>query len=86
MPAPQGAAGRAHRANRGVLPAQLEPPELDHEELLHAHPKRAVTAGAPTRSKRSLCEPVIGWLRRLPKLPERIRRYYYEHDLVRFAA
>ena len=60
-------------------------PELNPEELLNADLKRAVTTGAPRRSKGALRCALIGCLRRLQKLPERIRRYF-EHGPVRYAA
>ena len=60
-------------------------PELNPEELLNAELKRAVTARAPMRTKGALRQGVIGCLRRLQKLPERIRRYF-AHAPVRYAA
>ena len=51
-------------------------PELNPDEGLNADLKQAVTRKPPARSKPDLKRAVISHMRRLPKLPERIRSYF----------
>ena len=60
-------------------------PELNPDEGLNADLKQAVTRKPPARSKHELKRPVISHMRRLTKLPERIRSYF-RHQPFRYAA
>jgi transposase len=83
------------RAVRGWLAertAQIEvyhlpsySPELNPDEGLNADLKQAVTRKPPARSKHELKRTVISHMRRLTKLPDRIRSYF-EHPSFRYAA
>jgi transposase len=60
-------------------------PELNPDEGLNADLKHAVTRKPPARSKHDLKRTVISHMRRLAKLPERIRSYF-GHQPFRYAA
>jgi transposase len=60
-------------------------PELNPDEGLNADLKQAVTRKPPARSKHELKRTVISHMRRLTKLPERIRSYF-RHQPFRYAA
>jgi transposase len=60
-------------------------PELNPDEGLNADLKHAVTRKPPARSKPELKRAVISHMRRLTKLPERIRSYF-GHPSFRYAA
>jgi transposase len=60
-------------------------PELNPDEGLNADLKHAVTRKPPARSKPELKRAVISHMRRLTKLPERIRSYF-RHQSFRYAA
>jgi transposase len=60
-------------------------PELNPDEGLNADLKHAVTRKPPARSKPELKRTVISHMRRLTKLPERIRSYF-GHPSFRYAA
>ena len=60
-------------------------PELNPDEGLNADLKHAVTRKPPARSKPDLKRAVISHMRRLTKLPERIRSYF-GHPSFRYAA
>ena len=60
-------------------------PELNPDEGLNADLKQAVTRKPPARSKPELKRTVISHMRRLTKLPERIRSYF-RHQPFRYAA
>jgi transposase len=60
-------------------------PELNPDEGLNADLKQAVTRKPPARSKHELKRTVISHMRRLTKLPERIRSYF-GHQSFRYAA
>ena len=60
-------------------------PELNPDEGLNADLKQAVTRKPPARSKHELKRVIISHMRRLAKLPERIRRYF-GHPSFRYAA
>ena len=60
-------------------------PELNPDEGLNADLKHAVTRKPPARSKPELKRAVISHMRRLAKLPERIRSYF-GHPSFRYAA
>jgi transposase len=59
-------------------------PELNPDEGLNADLKQAVTRKAPARSKAALRRTVINHMRRLSKLPSRIRSFF-RHQPVRYA-
>jgi transposase len=60
-------------------------PELNPDEGLNADLKHAVTRKPPARSKHELKRTVISHMRRLAKLPDRIRSYF-GHPSFRYAA
>ena len=60
-------------------------PELNPDEGLNADLKQAVTRKPPARSKHELKRTVISLMRRLTKLPGRIRSYF-GHQPFRYAA
>ena len=60
-------------------------PELNPDEGLNADLKHAVTRKPPARSKHDLKRSVISPMRRLAKLPDRIRSYF-GHPSFRYAA
>jgi transposase len=60
-------------------------PELNPDEGLNADLKHAVTRKPPARSKPDLKRAVISHMRRLAKLPDRIRSYF-GHPSFRYAA
>jgi len=60
-------------------------PELNPDELLNADLKEAVTKKAPARHKGELKKAVISHLRRIGKLPGRVKKYF-QHPLVKYAA
>src|SRR5215210_6931477 len=60
-------------------------PELNPDEGLNADLKQAVTRKPPARSKHELKRSVISHMRRLAKLPDRIRSYF-GHPSFRYAA
>ncbi len=60
-------------------------PELNPDEGLNADLKQAVTRKPPARSKHDLKRTVISHMRRLAKLPDRIRSYF-GHQPFRYAA
>jgi transposase len=75
--------GPAHGADRGLPPAYS--PELNPDEGLNADLKQTVTRKPPARSKHELKRTVISHMRRLTKLPARIRSYF-GHRPFRYAA
>lgn len=52
-------------------------PELNPDELLNADLKQVISKQAPKRRKGELRKAVIGHLRKLGKLPGRIRQFFY---------
>ncbi len=60
-------------------------PGLNSDEGLNADLKQAVTRKPPARSQPELKRTVISHMRRLTKLPERIRSYF-GHQPFRYAA
>jgi transposase len=75
----------AHRADIEVFYLPAYSPELNPDEGLNADLKQAVTRTAPARSKAQLKRAAINHMRRLSKLPSRIRSYF-QHKPVRYAA
>ena len=60
-------------------------PELNPDEGLNGDLKQAVTRKAPARSKAQLKHAVVGHMRRLSKLPDRVRSFF-GHKTFRYAA
>jgi transposase len=60
-------------------------PELNPDEGVNGDLKQAVTRKAPARSKDQLKRAVIGHMRRLSKLPDRVRSFF-GHRTFRYAA
>jgi transposase len=60
-------------------------PELNPDEGLNGDLKQAVTRKEPARSKAQLKRAVVGHMRRLSKLPDRVRSFF-GHKTYRYAA
>jgi transposase len=60
-------------------------PDLNPDEGLHADLKHAVTQKPPARSRQELKRNIIGHMRRLSKLPDRVRSFFHRQT-VRYAA
>jgi transposase len=60
-------------------------PELNPDEGVNADLKQAVTRKAPARSKQQLKRAVLGHMRKLSKLPRRVRSFF-GHKTFRYAA
>jgi transposase len=60
-------------------------PDLNPDEGVNADLKQAVTRKAPARSKPQLKRAVIGHMRKLSKLPHRVRSFF-GHETFRYAA
>lgn len=60
-------------------------PELNPNELLNADLKEAITKQAPKRIKGELKQAVVSHMRKLAKLPERVKQYFYASP-VEYAA
>ena len=60
-------------------------PELNPDEGLNGDLKQAVTRKEPARSKSQLKRAVVGHMRRLSKLPDRVRSFF-GHRTFRYAA
>ena len=60
-------------------------PELNPNEGLNGDLKQAVTRKEPARSKAQLKRAVVGHMRRLSKLPDRVRSFF-GHKTFRYAA
>jgi hypothetical protein len=65
-----------HTAQIEVFHLPAYNPELNPDEGLNADLKQAVTRKPPARSKHELKRTVISHMRRLTKLPARIRSYF----------
>ena len=74
-----------HRAQIEVFYLPSYSPELNPDEGLNADLKQAVPRRSPARSRQELKRNVIGHMRRLTKLPKRIRSYF-RHPTFRYAA
>ena len=76
-------AGRRKQIEIFYLPAYS--PELNPDEGLHADLKQAVTRKPPARSRLELKRNVISHMRRLSKLPGRVRSFFHR-PAARYAA
>jgi transposase len=76
-------AGRRSQIEVFYLPAYS--PELNPDEGLNADVKQAVPRKAPARNREALKRNLIGHMRRLSRLPDRIRTYF-QHPSFRYAA
>jgi len=74
-----------HRAAIEVFYLPAYGPELNPDEGVHADPTQAVPRKAPARSKQQLKRAAISHMRRLSKMPERIRAVF-RHRQFRYAA
>lgn len=74
-----------HRDRIEVFYLPSYSPELNPDELLNADLKEALTKRAPVRHRGDLKKAVIRHLRRISKLPERVKKYF-QHALVKYAA
>ena len=74
-----------HRTRIEVFYLPAYSPELNPDEGLNADLKQAVTRTAPVRSKQQLKRATVSHMRRLSKLPARVRSYF-RHKPVRYAA
>ena len=75
----------AHRTKIEVFYLPAYSPELNPDESLNADLKQAVTRAAPARSQQQLKRATVSHMRRLSKLPARVRSYF-RHKPVRYAA
>ncbi len=80
---PGSAVGGPRRRVTFYLPPYS--PELNPEEGLNADLKQVVTRKAPARSKRQLKQAALSHMRKLAKMPQRIRAYF-QHPQFRYAA
>ena len=89
LPVHRSAAVRAWLAGRGdeieVFHLPGYSPELNPDEGVNGDPKQAVTRKAPARGKAQLKRAVVGHMRRLSKLPDRLRSFF-GHKTFRYAA
>lgn len=76
---------KQHRDRIEVFYLPSYSPELNPDELLNADLKQAITKQAPARRKGELKKAVIRHLRRISKLPDRVRQYF-QHAPVKYAA
>jgi transposase len=60
-------------------------PELNPDEGVNGDLKQAVTGREPERSKAQLKRAIVGHMRRLSKLPDRVRSFF-GHRTFRYAA
>ena len=60
-------------------------PDLNPDEGINGDLKQAVTRKEPARSKQQLMRAVIGHMRKLSKLPDRVRSFF-GHRTFRYAA
>ena len=74
-----------HRAEIEVFHLPSYSPDLNPDEGVHADLKHAVPRKAPARSKRQLRRAAIGHMRRLSRMPKRIRSIF-RHPQFRYAA
>ena len=76
-------AGRAAEIELFYLPGHS--PELNPDEGVNGDLKKAVTRQEPARGKAQLKRAVVGHMRRLSKLPDRVRSFF-GHKTFRYAA
>src|SRR3712207_2710483 len=74
-----------HQAAIEVFYLPAYSPELNPDEGVHADLQQAVPRKAPARSQQQLKRAVIGHMRRLSRMPKRIRSYF-QHPKFRYAA
>ena len=60
-------------------------PELNPDEYLNCDLKYAVHSGLPARNNKELKRKMVSHMRKLQKLPCRVRKYF-EHPRIRYAA
>lgn len=74
-----------HTAQIEVFHLPSYSPELNPDECLNADLKQAVTRKPPARSRQELKRNIVSHMRRLSKLPNRIRSFF-QHKPVQYAA
>ncbi len=74
-----------HRSEIEVRYLPSYSPELNPDEGVNADLKQAVPCKAPARSKQQLKRAAISHMRRLAKMPKRIRSIF-QHQQFRYAA
>ena len=74
-----------HQAEIEVFHLPAYSPDLNPDEGVHADLKQAVTRKAPARNKPQLKRAVISHMRRLSRMPKRIRSIF-QHPQFRYAA
>jgi transposase len=74
-----------HRSRIEVFHLPAYSPEPNPDEGLNADRKQAIPRKAPARSREMLKRSLIGHMRRLSRLPARIRSYF-QHPTFRYAA
>ncbi|MCP4159876.1 MAG: IS630 family transposase, partial [Deltaproteobacteria bacterium] len=60
-------------------------PELNPDEYLNCDLKAGVHSGVPARTKEQLKKKAISHLRKLQKLPGRVRKYF-SHPKIKYAS
>ena len=74
-----------HQTQIAVFYLPAYSPELNPDERLNSNLKQAVPRMAPARSREELKRNVIGHMRKLAKLPARVRSFF-QHPTFRYAA
>jgi transposase len=89
LPVHRGRAGRnwlaGHRSQIEVFHLPAYSPELNPDEGLNADLKQALPRKAPARSREALTRTLIHHMRRLSRLPQRVRSFF-QHPTFRYAA
>lgn len=75
----------AHREEIEVFYLPSYSPELNPDEYLNCDMKTAVHSGIPARNEKELKRKVVSHMRKLQKMPERIKKYF-KHPRIKYAA
>jgi transposase len=76
---------QAHSGEIEVFYLPSYSPELNPDEYLNCDMKAAVHSGIPARNEKELKTKVVSHMRKLQKLPERIKKYF-KHPRIKYAA
>ncbi|MEW6715863.1 MAG: IS630 family transposase [Nitrospirota bacterium] len=76
---------QTHREKIEVFYLPSYSPELNPDEYLNCDMKTAVHSGIPARNEEGLKRKVVSHMRKLQKLPERIKKYF-KHPRIKYAA
>jgi transposase len=76
---------QAHREEIEVFYLPSYSPELNPDEYLNCDMKASVHSGIPARNEKELKTKVVSHMRKLQKLPERIKKYF-KHPRIKYAA